>query len=221
MAAKRHRPSVAALPIEVAIKIAGHLAAISERPMDDLRSLRVICSLMRRVWDEMSWNEPARYAALVPRLTLIGNPNAYFLTGIVEFFREHHGPHPSFYELSLATVGGHNVPAYLVALILYRNNGGAGDDDIAKRYVRRVEGEEDSAASSGVGPMRLSNEGCRLCRDEAGEGLSPGPVRCDFSCASGSCGVPFDWPQKTLFCNEDCRIRQEIILFQRILGIDN
>ena len=37
------------LPEEVVIVIVGHLAATSERPLDDLRSLRATCSFMRRI----------------------------------------------------------------------------------------------------------------------------------------------------------------------------
>ena len=38
-----------ALPNELAIEIAGHFAVTSERPMDDIRSLRVACSSMRHI----------------------------------------------------------------------------------------------------------------------------------------------------------------------------
>jgi hypothetical protein len=37
MLARRHQSSLAELPYNVAIRIAGHLTAISERPMDNLR----------------------------------------------------------------------------------------------------------------------------------------------------------------------------------------
>ena len=37
------------LPMEVAVQIAGHLAAMSVSPMDDLRSLRATCRFLRGV----------------------------------------------------------------------------------------------------------------------------------------------------------------------------
>ena len=50
MAAWRHPTShLLALPDELAIEIAGHFAVTSERPMDDIRSLRVACSSMRHI----------------------------------------------------------------------------------------------------------------------------------------------------------------------------
>ena len=41
--------SLTVLPTEVQIMIVGHLAVTSERPMDDLHSLWVTCSSMRRI----------------------------------------------------------------------------------------------------------------------------------------------------------------------------
>ena len=62
------------LPTEVAVQIAGHLAAISVSPMDDLRSLRATCCFLcgvtrdravgqcidvRRFTAAMLWNDIA------------------------------------------------------------------------------------------------------------------------------------------------------------------
>jgi hypothetical protein len=49
MAARRHPSSLADLPTKVAIQIAGHLAATSERPTDDLHNLWTTCHFMRGV----------------------------------------------------------------------------------------------------------------------------------------------------------------------------
>jgi hypothetical protein len=49
MLSRRLLLSLVVLPIEVNIDITGHLAATSERPMDDLRSLRATCREMHRV----------------------------------------------------------------------------------------------------------------------------------------------------------------------------
>ena len=68
------------------------------------------------------------------------------LTVIQTIFTENHSPQPCLDYLTRAADGGHNMAAYLVAIFLYRHNGDAGDDNTARRYIRRVEGEEDSRA---------------------------------------------------------------------------
>ena len=99
--------SLRVLPIDVQIEIAGHLAMTSDRPMDDLRSLWVTCSSMRRICGDpavgqhlaldrfrrgrMSANL-VNYYALLASLTQVGNPDACFLTGIQTIFMEKHIP---------------------------------------------------------------------------------------------------------------------------------
>ena len=58
--------------------------------------------------------------------------------------------------------------------MLYRHNGDARNDDTARRYIRRVEGEEESwvvaaVASGGGRPTSrwLLNKGCVLCHRNA------------------------------------------------------
>uniref|UniRef100_K4AKG8 F-box domain-containing protein n=1 Tax=Setaria italica TaxID=4555 RepID=K4AKG8_SETIT len=128
---------------------------------------------------------------------------------------------------SRATVSGLNVVAYLYALFLYRNNGSATDDDIARMYIRRMEGEgEDGAAAQvSTGSMKLGNLGCQEHREEVynyvwcytwrkrSDPLPPTPVRGDFPCIGGTCGKAKSWPQIRLFCSEGCRIRYEIAIF--------
>jgi hypothetical protein len=65
-------------------------------------------------------------------LTGLGNPEACFLSGIKAFFIEHRG----YNDLRRAAEGGSNVAAYLYAILLYRDNGGAAADDIAKVHMR-------------------------------------------------------------------------------------
>jgi len=57
-------------------------------------------------------------------------------------------PRPCLNDLARTTDGGHNLEAYLVALLLYRHNGDAGDDNTVRQYIRRVEGEEVSRAAA-------------------------------------------------------------------------
>uniref|UniRef100_K3ZMT2 Uncharacterized protein n=1 Tax=Setaria italica TaxID=4555 RepID=K3ZMT2_SETIT len=187
-------------------------------------------ALLRMFWEDMEWNEPDRYYALLPLLVGVGNSEACTLTGIVDFFAV---PQPSLHELSHAAAGGHNVGAYLYALMMYRNNGGSANDDIAKMYIRRVKCEDGSAASGSVGPKKLRNDGCQVCHEEAaylvtrvmwhrhGDPLLPAPVHGNFPCAGGVCGKVKGWAQATLFCSEDCRIHHEIVAFESRMGIDN
>ena len=87
---------------------------------------------------------------------------------------EKHSPRPCLDDLARATDGRHNLATYLVALLLYRHNGDASDDDTARRYIRRVEGEDVSRAAvvgGGGGPTSRwrSNKGCVLCHLPAAE----------------------------------------------------
>ena len=89
------------LPMEVLIDITGHVATTSFQPMDDLGRLRATCrvrrhacgdpSIGRRVallitWEDMQWNKPDRYYALLALLVAVGNPLAWTLIRIVDFF---------------------------------------------------------------------------------------------------------------------------------------
>ena len=62
-------------------------------------------------------------------------------------FEETHTSQPCLNDLAHAAVGGYNLAAYLVAILLYRHHGDACDDDTVRRYMRRVEGEEGSWAA--------------------------------------------------------------------------
>ena len=130
--------------------------------MDDLRNLRVTCSSMQRIYDNpaigrcmalnqcrrgLGWDTVSNYYALLASLTQLDNLEACFLTGIPMVFEETHRPRPCLDDLTYAADGGHNLVAYLVAILLYRHNGDAHDDDTMRRYMRRVEGEEESWAT--------------------------------------------------------------------------
>ena len=150
--------SLTAVPTEVQIEIVGHLTVTSEWPMDDLRSLRATCSSMRRIYSDptvsrrvavdqcrhgaRSSNDRVNYFALLARLTQVDNLEACLLTKIQTIFTENHSPRPCLDYLTRTANGEQNVAAYLVAIFLYRHNGGAGDDNTARRYIRQVEGEE-------------------------------------------------------------------------------
>jgi hypothetical protein len=116
----------------------------------------------------------------------LGNLEACFLSGIKAFFIEHRG----YNDLQCAAVGGHDAPAYLYVILLYRDNGGATADDTAKGYMRRVAGGGSTTS------RWLSNKGCLPLREKAalaihystrriwGEPLPPpAQVRGDQPCA--------------------------------------
>jgi hypothetical protein len=98
MAARRHPTSLMALPVEVQIEITNHLAATSERPMDNLCYLWVTCSSMHSIYNDpvvgqcvamdrcrhgvRSLNDLVNYFALLARLTQVNNLEACLLTRI-------------------------------------------------------------------------------------------------------------------------------------------
>jgi hypothetical protein len=85
--------------------------------------------------DEISWVwNPTSYKAFLALLSSLRNLEACFLFGIKAFFIEHRGCN----DLPRAAEGGHDAAAYVYAILLYRDNGGAATNDTTKRYMRRV-----------------------------------------------------------------------------------
>jgi hypothetical protein len=115
---------------------------------DVARSLSI-----KGIRDEISWVwNPTAYKAFLSMLSGFGNLEACFLSGIKAFFIEHRG----YNDLQRAAEGGHDAAAYLYAILLYRDNGGAAAAaDTAKGYMRRVAGGASMTSS-----RWLSNEGC-------------------------------------------------------------
>ena len=150
--------SLTALPTNVQIEIASHLIVTSDRPMNNLYSQRATCSSMRSICGDLAVGQrlaldrfrsgrmgadPVIYYALLASLTQVGNPDACFLTWIQTIFMEKQSLQPCLDDLSRNANGGHNLAAYLVTLLLYRHNGSVGNDDTVRRYMNRVEGEEE------------------------------------------------------------------------------
>jgi hypothetical protein len=90
-------------------------------------------------------------------LSGLGNPEACFLSGIKAFFIKHRG----YNDLRRTAEGEHDATAYLYAILLYRDNGGAAADDTAKGYMTWVAGGGSTTS------RWLSNEGCLLLREKA------------------------------------------------------
>ena len=80
-----------------------------------------------------TWDDPIDYEALLASLTQVGNSEACFLTRIQTVFMDKHSPQLCLDDIAHATDGRHNLVAYLVALLLHRNNGDVGDDDTVRR----------------------------------------------------------------------------------------
>jgi hypothetical protein len=87
----------------------------------------------------------------------LGNPEACFFSEIKAVFMENRG----YKDLQRAVESGHDAAAYLHAILLYRDNGGAAADDTAKRYMTRVAGGGSTTS------RWLSNEGCLPLREKA------------------------------------------------------
>jgi hypothetical protein len=139
-------------------------------------------------------------------LSGLRNPEACFLSRIKAFFIEHRG----YNDLRRTAEGGHDAVAYLYAILLYRDNGGAAADNTAKGYMRRVVG-----GSSTMSSRWLSNAGCLPLREKAARALHystwciwgesmppPAQVRGDQPCTGtgGGCGVEKGWLQISVGC---------------------
>ena len=158
MAARRHTPSIQDLLTRVVVQIAGNLPATSFSPMDNLRCLQATCRFLcgvtsdraigqridvRQFTAAMLWNNRTAYAALFAHLTDIDNPEAFYITRMNNVFSKG-TPRawPCIVELARAAERGHNVAAYVAAILLFRANTGADDDQAARWYMRQVEAEE-------------------------------------------------------------------------------
>ena len=76
-------------------------------------------------------------------------------------FEETHRPQPCLDDLARAADGEHNLAAYLVAILLYRHNSGADDDDTMRRCMRWVEGKEESRVAAAAADQRVGDKATR------------------------------------------------------------
>jgi hypothetical protein len=98
----------------------------------------------------------------------------------------------------------------LVTILLYRHNGDGHNDDIARRYMRQAEGEEELQVVVGGSSGRLMsrwlrNKGCVLCCHEAANEVirkmrwgslslpPPAQVHDDLLCTGGACDDVDRW----------------------------
>jgi hypothetical protein len=158
-------------------------------------------------------------------LTDLGNPGACFVSGVKIVFMENRESN----DLRHVTKCGHDAAAYLSAILLYRDNGGAATYDTAKRYMRRVIGGGSTIS------RWLRNEGCLPLRRRprvqstprcGAFSVNPCCLRhrhCDQPCVCNGGGYSVDkgWLGISLFCGETCRLRREMIKFEQSIGIGN
>jgi hypothetical protein len=99
------------------------------------------CLSIEGIQDEISWVwNPTAYKAFLAMLSGLGNPEACYLSEIKAFFIEHRG----YNDLWRAAEGGHDAAAYLYAILLYRDSGGAAAHDTVKGYMRWVAGGDST-----------------------------------------------------------------------------
>jgi hypothetical protein len=216
------------LPHDMLVEIAGHVAASSPRPLDDVSSLRASCRAMhaacgeravgRRVALEreaaaMRWSDAGRYRSVVEHLARAGNPEACFRAGLALVFAD---PDPSArvpgaQYLSLAAAAGHKPAAYVLGMLHY---------DDATGYIRQVEGEVDENAT------KWTNRECERCRAQVADAVRevtwnvaavlPVALLDDDEgrqCTAAGCGALQGWSNCRVFCSEECRIGHERALF--------
>ena len=174
MAVRRRRPSsLADLPNELAIRIAGCVTATSVRPMEDVRSLWATCHFMRRMcrdpeggrlisvkrFYQMYRYDHDGYLTLLPRLAQVGNLETYFVVGVIAILRDPIiRPLPVIDKnLERAAHGEHKVAAYVAVVLLYMANGGAGVDNTTRQYMRQAISDEIVKVLWGCAKM-LSNK---------------------------------------------------------------
>ncbi|CAL4977749.1 unnamed protein product [Urochloa decumbens] len=202
-----------ALPHDMAVEIAGHVAATSPTPVTDLGSLRASCRAMRAACGDrdvgrrvalereagaMRWSDHERYLAVVGSLSGAGNPEACFLAGVALAFTQPQRARPGVQLLGQASKAGHRVAAYVRALLLYGGGGGAADEDDARRLIRQVEGEEPAVGgvvggcTAAAAEKRRSNAECVPCRAQAVEAVRQAMWRMAELPASAVVALPED-----------------------------
>jgi hypothetical protein len=97
--------------------------------------------LQRQGFWECYYYDDDYHALLTTRLDSMGNLEACFLTGLHPVFMEAcRSLTPLIEWLQHFAKAGHKLGMYVYALVLYRSNTSAGNDDIARGLLRKLEG---------------------------------------------------------------------------------
>ena len=88
-------------------------------------------------------------ALLTTKLASVGNLEACFLASLCPVFMEAHRSLTSPMEwLQHSTEVGYKLGMYAYALVLYKSNTGGGNDDIAWRLLRELEGADEAGPTA-------------------------------------------------------------------------
>ena len=111
--------------------------------------------MQRGIWKQFYDHEYC--AKLIIRLASFGNPEACFYAGMhTVFVEDRDALMPRLDMLEHSTVVGHDVVVFVLSLMLHMSNSGAGNDNIVRRLLRKVEGDEVSLAAN----VAWKNEKC-------------------------------------------------------------
>jgi hypothetical protein len=104
-------------------------------------SIPLLHGIQRGTWNRFYDHEYC--AKLIARLASIGNPEACFYAGMCAVFVEDHSALMQWLDmLECCAMVGHDVAAFVLSFVLHKFNSGAGNDNIARRWLRKVEGDE-------------------------------------------------------------------------------
>jgi hypothetical protein len=186
-----------------------------------------------------TWNQFYEHeyrAKLIARLASVDNPEACFYVGMRTIFVEDHNAlMPWLDMLECSAVAGHDVAAFVLSLVLHRSNNGAGNDNIARQWLRKVNGYEAGPEEN----VTWKNEKCTRCLQQVMFVLqdlarqpAPGessrlpplamPVRRQdgHQCGGRGCGDHArweGWEEWAMFYSEECRICNECDRFFTIM----
>ena len=94
----------------------------------------------------------------------MGNLEAYFLAGLCPIFMEAHRPlTPPMEWLQHSAEAGYKLGMYIYALVLYRSNTVGGNDDIARRLLRELEGADEAGRLHCRGRTRPIRSSAKMC----------------------------------------------------------
>jgi hypothetical protein len=83
------------------------------------------------------------HAKLIAMLASIGSLEDCFYARMCTVFVENRNAFMSWLDmLKHSTAAGHDVATFIFSLVLYRSNSGAGKANIARRWLRKVKGDE-------------------------------------------------------------------------------
>jgi hypothetical protein len=113
-------------------------------------------------WERYYYNDDY-HALLNTRLASVGNLEAYFLIGLRPIFMEACRSLTSLIEwLQHFAKAGHKLGMYVYALVLYRSNTDADNDDIARGLLRKLGG----ANKAGSAALPWKNQTCTWCHQD-------------------------------------------------------